>query len=135
MGDRPGFIGPRHELREELLLDLFLRGSPGRRVLNIGAGQGSFTRLLEERGFDVVSTDVSELTVNVLRDRVRGEVCVADFTCLPFPDGSFDAVVAGEVLEHIEDDHRALSEAHRVIKPGGVIALSGPCSPEVVRGE
>ncbi len=129
-GTAPDFVGPRHELREKLLLDLFLSAGPRERVLNVGAGQGSFTRLLEDRGFAVVSTDVTASAIEVLRRSVRGEVMVADFTDLPFPDQSFDAVVAGEVLEHIEDDRRALAEAARIVRPGGVIALSVPAHPE-----
>ena len=42
-GSAPDFVGPRHALREQLLLDLLLRGDPGRRVLNAGAGQGTFS--------------------------------------------------------------------------------------------
>lgn len=129
-GTAPEFVGPRHALRERLLLDLFLSAHPGRRVLNVGAGQGSFTRLLEHDGFDVVSTDVSEAAVTVCRQRVRGAVQLADMTDLPFEDGSFDAVVAGEVLEHIEEDSTAVAEAARVLRAGGVLAISVPAHPE-----
>jgi SAM-dependent methyltransferase len=128
-GTAPDFVGPRHELREKLLLGLFLAASPGKHVLNVGAGQGSFTRLLEARDFEVVSSDVSLAAVDVLRDMVSGEVLRADMTDLPYSDRAFDAVVAGEVIEHIEDDRRALSEAARVLKPHGVLALSVPAHP------
>ena len=128
-GSAPDFVGPRHELRERLLLDLLLSADPGSRILNAGAGQGSFTLLLEERGYEVVSADVSEPAVTVLDARVRGEVVLADLTNLPFADSAFGAVVAGEVLEHIDDDHAALSEAARVLRPGGVVALSVPAHP------
>ena len=129
-GTAPDFVGPRHELRERLLLDLLPSARPGNDVLNVGAGQGSFTRLLEDRGFRVVSADVSPLAVDVLASRVHGEAFLADLTELPFADASFDAVVAGEVLEHIEDDAKALSEAARVLRPGGVAAISVPAHPE-----
>jgi SAM-dependent methyltransferase len=128
-GTAPDFVGPRHELRERLLLDLFLSAYPGRSVLNAGAGQGSFTRLLEQRGFEVVSTDVSAAAVALLGGRAGGEVMRADMTDLPFPDRTFDAVVAGEVIEHIENDTKALEEAARVLRPGGVVALSVPAHP------
>lgn len=128
-GTAPEFVGPRHELRELLLFDLLLASRPGQRVLNVGAGQGSFSRLLESRGFDVVSTDVTKPALDVLRARLRGEVLFADMTRLPFQDGQFDAVVAGEVLEHIDDDRGALVEAARVLRPGGVIAVSVPAHP------
>jgi SAM-dependent methyltransferase len=128
-GTAPDFVGPRHELRERLLLRLFLSGKPGRRVLNVGAGQGSFSRLLEHRGFEVVSTDVSQAACTVLAERVRGRVLRADVAALPFADSSFDAVVLGEVIEHVEDDVGALSESRRVLRPGGVAALSVPAHP------
>jgi SAM-dependent methyltransferase len=129
-GTAPDFVGPRHELRERLLLELLLAAGPGRRILNVGAGQGSLTRLLEARGFDVVSSDVSPAVLEVLGSRVSGSVLHADMTELPFADGSFDVVVAGEVIEHIEDDLRALREAARVLRPGGVLALSVPAHPD-----
>jgi SAM-dependent methyltransferase len=129
-GTAPDFVGPRHELRESLLLKLLLAADPGSDVLNVGAGQGSFTRTLEERGFRVVSTDVSPAAVEVLAARARGKVLEADMTNLPFPDASFDAVVAGEVLEHIDADMKALSEAARVLRSGGVVAISVPAHPE-----
>jgi ubiquinone/menaquinone biosynthesis C-methylase UbiE len=111
------------------LLDLLLASDPGMNVLNVGAGQGSFTRLLEGRGYEVISADVTDPALEVLRARVGGEVVHADMTALPFSDATFDAVVAGEVLEHIEDDGKAISEGARVLRPGGVLVVSVPAHP------
>jgi SAM-dependent methyltransferase len=130
-GTAPDFVGPRHALRERLLLDLLLRGDPGRKVLNAGAGQGSFTQLLERRGFDVTSTDASPPAVAVLERRVEGPALEADVTALPFADASFDAVVLGEVLEHVPDDRKAVAEVARVLRPGGTLALSVPAHPRL----
>jgi SAM-dependent methyltransferase len=127
-GTAPEFVGPRHELRERLLLDLFLSAGPGPTVLNGGAGQGTLSRRLAGLGYDVTSTDVSPETVELLQ-RAPGQAVLADVTSLPFEDESFDAAVLGEVLEHIEDDRRALSEIHRVLRPEGVLALSVPANP------
>ena len=65
----------------------------------------------------------------MLESRLRGEVLRADLTDLPLPDGTFDGVVAGEVLEHIEAEGQALSEVARVLRPGGVLVLSVPAHP------
>jgi SAM-dependent methyltransferase len=130
-GTAPEFVGPRHELRERLLLDLFLSASPGRTVLDAGAGQGTLSIKLAKLGFEVTSADASKAAVKVLRDRAPGRVAEADVTSLPFEDESFDAAVLGEVLEHVEDDRQALAEVARVLRPRGVLALSVPADPKL----
>jgi SAM-dependent methyltransferase len=52
-----------------------------------------------------------------------------DLQALGFPDGSFDLVIANHVLEHVEDDARALREIARVLAPGGRAILQTPYSP------
>jgi SAM-dependent methyltransferase len=130
-GTAPEFVGPRHELRERLLLDLLLSARPGPEVLDGGAGQGTMSRRLAALGFDVTSTDASPEAIAALRKRATGQVVEADLTALPFEDASFDAAVLGEVLEHIEDDRAALTEVARVLRVGGVLALSVPANPKL----
>jgi SAM-dependent methyltransferase len=130
-GTAPEFVGPRHELRERLLLDLLLSARPGPEVLNGGAGQGTLSRKLAELGFEVTSTDVSPEAVETLRERAPGRILEADLTALPFTEESFDAAVLGEVLEHIEDDRAALAEVARVLRPEGVLAVSVPANPKL----
>jgi SAM-dependent methyltransferase len=130
-GTAPDFVGPRHELRERLLVDLLLSGRPGHTVLNAGAGQGTLSTRLERLGFDVTSIDASPSAVAVLRDRVAGQVVGADVTALPFRERQFDAAVLGEVLEHLEDDGAALREVARVVRPGGLVAISVPANPKL----
>ncbi len=128
-GSAPEFVGPRHELRERLLLDLFLFASPGPEILDAGAGQGTMSTRLEGLGYEVTSTDVSTAAVDILRARRSGPVAQASVTDLPFADGSFDGAVLGEVLEHVEDDRGALTELARVLRPDGVLAASVPANP------
>ena len=130
-GTAPEFVGPRHELRERLLLDLFLSASPGPEVLDAGAGQGTMSARLERLGYEVTGTDVSGTVVEVLRARLSGSVVEASITDLPFDDESFDGAVLGEVLEHVEDDRGALAELARVLRPGGVLAVSVPANPRL----
>jgi SAM-dependent methyltransferase len=84
---------------------------------------------LESLGFEVTSADASGVAVEVLRRRLAGDVQQANVSALPFADSSFDGAVLGEVLEHIEDDRAALTELRRVLRPGGVLALSVPANP------
>ena len=128
-GTAPDFQGPRHELREDLLLDEFLAARPGRAVLDVGAGSGTFSNRLVALGFDVTSTDVTDEALDVLRSRVSGDVRRADATSLPFSPASFDAVILAEVLEHVEDDGAALAEAARVLRPHGTLAITVPRNP------
>jgi SAM-dependent methyltransferase len=130
-GTAPEFVGPRHELRERLLLDLFLAAGPGPDVLDAGAGQGTLSAKLAALGFDVTSTDASPAAVAFLRDHAPGHVLEADVTSLPFEGASFDAAVLGEVLEHVEEDGVALVEIARVLRPRGVLALSVPANPRL----
>ncbi len=128
-GSAPDFQGPRHELRETLLLEALLAAKPGPRVLDVGAGSGTFSNRLAARGFEVTSTDVTDEALEVLRTRVSGRVARGDATALPFPAASFDALVLGEVLEHLEDDLAALAEAARVLRRRGVLAVTVPRNP------
>jgi len=50
----------------------------------------------------------------------------ADVTALPYPGNCFDAVILSEILEHLDDDVAGLREAYRVVKPGGVVAITVP---------
>jgi SAM-dependent methyltransferase len=59
-------------------------------------------------------------------DVTYGGALRGDATRLPFADGTFDVVVTSEVLEHIQDDVTAISELHRVLKPGGTLGVTVP---------
>jgi SAM-dependent methyltransferase len=85
-------------------------------VLDLGCGKGRFARHLERRGATVVGLDLSQsmLVEAPGLPRVR-----ASARKLPFADGSFDAVIAVESLEHVGDVEPVIAEARRVLRPGG----------------
>lgn len=56
-----------------------------------------------------------------------------DMLAMPFEADTFDIVIANHVLEHVDDDARALSEIHRVLKPQGIAILQTPFSPRLHR--
>jgi len=72
------------------------------------------------------STFIDASTHALTRLAARGGRVVPAGEKLPFPDGSFDAVLAFEVVEHVEDDTELLGEIARVTRPGGMLILSTP---------
>ena len=97
----------------------------GKRVLDLGCRSGALTRHLLE-GNEVVGLDVDRAAL-AKAEALGIEPVQADVEePLPFDDGSFDAVVAGELLEHLQFPDALVSEIRRVLRPGGVIVGSVP---------
>jgi SAM-dependent methyltransferase len=108
-------------------VELFRRyvGGPGRRVLDLGCRDGALTREYAG-GNEVVGVDADREAL-AEAEKLGIETHWADLDQpLPFEDESFDAVVAGELLEHLRDPQRAVAEAGRVLRPGGVFVASVP---------
>jgi ubiquinone/menaquinone biosynthesis C-methylase UbiE len=115
----------------EQILPIVVEWTSGfERVLEVGTGEGQVARaIVAENGALVVGVDP---TVNQIVEAVRrgaGPVYArSGAESLPFPDGSFDAVVCCLVFEHIDDVDGALAEVSRVLRPGGrfVFCLNHP---------
>lgn len=112
---------------------------PGDRVLDLGCGGGRHAFEVLRRGADVVAfdRDTAELEnvaamfaamskAGEVPEGANGTTVSGDALDMPFPDASFDHVIAAEVLEHIPDDVTAISEIVRVLKPGGFLAVTVP---------
>ncbi len=97
----------------------------GRRVLDLGCRSGAFTRHFLE-GNELVGLDVDRVALAKAAELGIEPVVANVEEPLPFPDRSFDAVVAGELLEHLRFPDAVVSEARRVLRPGGVIVGSVP---------
>jgi SAM-dependent methyltransferase len=120
-----------HELHAAMLrkLDrLFLRHIPrGGTVLDAGCGRSLFTEIRAEWPFAIVASDVDHaLLRSRQRDFPQVRWTVADAHPLPFGDASFDALFAGELLEHLPEPREALVEFHRVLRPGAPLILTTP---------
>jgi len=135
-GSAPDLYGPRHDYREALILRRLLPALPGPRVLNAGCGAGSLTLRLADAGVEVTSVDASPAFVArasaLVAERHPGRelpVSIGDLAALDLPDATYDGAVCGEVLEHLDDDRAALAELRRVLRPGGVLAITVPAGP------
>jgi len=101
------------------------------RVLNIGVGGGQFEEEALARGIEVHSLDPSQAAIEKLRKRLgltAERACVGHAQQIPFADGFFGAVVASELLEHLEPAEvpGVLAEISRVLAPGGLLAGTVP---------
>ena len=95
----------------------------GARVLDVGAGTGKLTRGLVALGLDVVAVEPGAPMLEQLRGAVpEAEAIEGPAEAIPLPDASVDAAFAAQAF-HWFDRERALPELHRVIRPGGGLAL------------
>jgi SAM-dependent methyltransferase len=110
-------------------LDAMLAGIEPSRILEVGVGEGQVMSRLRERFEDVPILGVDLPDAGLADDwRERRLTCLfGDATALPFPDRSFDLVLAIEVLEHVPSPARALSELARVCS--GTFIASVPFEP------
>ncbi len=104
-------------------------------VLDVGCSQGIASILLAREGHRVIGIDREREAIRAARERLdqeepfvreRAEFRVGEGRAVGFPDGSFDAVLLGEVLEHQLDPGKLLDEASRVLRPGGRIVVTTP---------
>ena len=111
-------------------ITMFLRYSETRRgtLLDAGCGGGRAMALLAAAGYRVTGIDISLAALERAHAHTSGAGVVAGAidSSLPFADESFDAVLSCEVIEHLVDVPRALSEMRRVLRPGGRLFLSTP---------
>lgn len=112
---------------------------PGTQIIDVGCGAGRHSFEAYRRGADVIAfdqdaaglADVDTLLqamgeAGEAPESAKAQVVVGDALALPYPDDSFDSVIASEILEHIPEDDAAITELIRVLKPGGTLAVTVP---------
>jgi len=106
--------------REKVLSQL----ASGNHLLDLGAGAG----ILEEMNFRKIAARVCGVDPDprILGNPYLDEAKLGSAESIPYPNGTFDAVVANNVLEHLPDPQRVFTEVHRVLRPGGLFMAKTP---------
>lgn len=108
------------------------------KLLDVGCATGDFPEAIEHYRPDlkIYGIDISKKAVNIARKRMKkGEFRVASAEKLPYPDNYFDVVTCFDVLEHVQYPEKAIREAHRVLKPGGLYHVYIPTEGNVYTPE
>jgi len=120
------YIRARNPLRK-LQRKALVESCKGKRILDIGGGTGRTANELAISGHEVIVLDKNAAIMIFGQRRypklsfIRG-----DAYSLPFRDESFDEVILEEIIEHFEDQEKAIDEVLRVLRPGGQTILSTP---------
>ena len=109
------------------------------RFIDVGAGAGRHSYEALRRGADVTAFDMDEVELKAVDDMFgamaevgevppggSGRVEVGTILDMPHDDGSFDVVLASEILEHVPEIDQAVAELVRVTAPGGILAITVP---------
>ena len=118
-----------HVGRKEMILDVLRKNVSNLaqyRMLEVGCGNGSVMAFLKQNGINIEGGDIFLEGLRFCRQRA-GSVALyqIDILSLPFND-DFDAIGAFDVLEHIDDDEKALAEINRALKTSGKLILTVP---------
>ncbi len=103
----------------------------GEKIMDLGCGTGYYLFLLSSLSvkLDLVGFDNDKKALDEAKESLKErniKFILGDSRILPFRENSFDKIVASEVLEHIEDDEKALSEIYKILKPNGLFVISTP---------
>jgi SAM-dependent methyltransferase len=100
---------------------------PDSPILDVGTSTGANMRMLRNMHFsDVTGLDFSEEAIRFCAAKGFTDVRLGDVCAMPWPDASFALVVATDIIEHVDDHEKAVSEIFRVLKPGGHALITVP---------
>lgn len=89
------------------------------RVLDVGCGNKPYAKFFQGKCSEYIGCDIVQSSLNVV-----DVICEA--TNIPLKDSSFDTIFCTQVIEHVDDHNKLLSEMFRLLKPNGYVILSGP---------
>lgn len=118
------FVTPRQELRcDEDVLRVFAGMSAGRRLLDVGSGEGSFLLAAKQMGFDATGVDVCESLAQTARRRSEAPVLVGQLTELDLPEASFDWINFDQVLSYVPHLREIMRRVAQLLRPGGICRI------------
>lgn len=125
----PGEVTTDQELMHRRRYEFALQYVEGKRVLDLGCGEGYGTAMLAARAANVIGVDVSEETI--AHASAKYGLANVEFRCLPaenlsLPDESVEVVVCFEVIEHVKEHVPVMGEMRRVLKREGILIVSTP---------
>lgn len=98
----------------------------GKRVLDVGCGLGFFSEQFAARGAQVVSTDIDKDALDYVAKTLKVDAQFLDAEQTDFPNGGFDVIYIGEVLEHVKDPLLIFQRAAKALNPGGYFVITTP---------
>ncbi|SDF75886.1 2-polyprenyl-6-hydroxyphenyl methylase / 3-demethylubiquinone-9 3-methyltransferase [Blastococcus aurantiacus] len=106
--------------------------APGEVLVDLACGGGLMAPHVARLGYRHVGVDVGEASLRVAATHGVLPV-VGSVLAVPLPDGCADVVVAGEILEHVEDDVAVLAECARLLRPGGTLVIDALAATRIGR--
>jgi len=116
---------PSYLVKRKVILD-FLTKIDFKDFLEVGCGAGDLLVSLAHRGYGGVGIDISAEAIEAAKERLKSTAISAEQKQIDDVDGTFDVVIASEVLEHCEDDLGFLGKLTTKISPGGYLVLTVP---------
>lgn len=105
------------------IIDCYRRAG---KILDVGCSTGLFLEYAARRGWEVAGCELAPYTAILARERLKADIREGSFLDAGFQAGSFDAVTMWDVIEHTLDPLGFISEAFRVLRPGGLLVIATP---------
>jgi SAM-dependent methyltransferase len=113
--------------RRNIIFNLIKKNSENSKIIEIGCSGGPLLIFLQKKGFyNITGIDISKKAIEICKKRGLQNVRIADGIDLDFENDSFDIIIASDVLEHINDEGKAIIEWHRILKRDGILIIFVP---------
>ncbi len=96
------------------------------RLLDVGCATGTFLQMAQNSGWEIRGTEYSHYAAAYARDSLKADIFCGHLVDAHYEDSFFDVVTFWHVLEHVTDPTRYLQEAHRILKPSGLLIVAVP---------